>query len=70
VDPDPDSDPAADPDPSVFIIDLQDANKKQIFFKKFSCILLFEGTFTSFSKDRHHADMAMVHKILCGRGGA
>ena len=35
MDPDPDSDPAADPDPSVFIIDLQDANKKQIFFKSF-----------------------------------
>jgi hypothetical protein len=29
---DPDQD--ADPDPSIFIIDLQDANKKQIFFKK------------------------------------
>jgi hypothetical protein len=27
-------DPDADPDPSVFIIDLQDANKKQIFLKK------------------------------------
>jgi hypothetical protein len=27
-----------DPDPSVFIIDLQDANKT------FFCILLFEGT--------------------------
>jgi hypothetical protein len=40
-----DSDP--DPDPSIFIIDLQDANKKLIK-KKFSCILLFEDTFTSF----------------------
>jgi hypothetical protein len=35
-----------DPDPSIFIIDLQDANKK------FFCILLFEGTFTSFFKDK------------------
>jgi hypothetical protein len=35
-----------DPDPSIFIIDLQDANQK-IFFK-FFCTLLFEGTFTSF----------------------
>jgi hypothetical protein len=38
-------DPDADPDPSVFIIDLEDANKKLIF-KKVFCILLFEGTFT------------------------
>jgi hypothetical protein len=33
---DPDSDP--DADPSIFIIDLQDANKKQICKKKF-CFL-------------------------------
>jgi hypothetical protein len=47
---DPDSD--ADPDPSIFIIDLQDANKKLIFKKMFSCLLLFEGSFTSFFKDK------------------
>ncbi len=43
MDPDPDSDPDldADPDPSISFTDLQDANKKQIFLKKFSCILLF-----------------------------
>jgi hypothetical protein len=40
-----------DPDPSIFIIDLQDANKKLIK-KKFFCILLFEDTFTSFFKDK------------------
>jgi hypothetical protein len=45
-------DPDADPDPSIFIIDLQDANKKLILKKKFSCILNFEGTFTSFFKDK------------------
>jgi hypothetical protein len=39
-----------DLDPAVFVIDLQDANKKQ--FKKFFCLLLFEGTFTSFFKDK------------------
>jgi hypothetical protein len=49
---DPDSDPDADPNPSIFIIDLQDANKKRIFFLKFFCIVLFEGTFTSFFKDK------------------
>jgi hypothetical protein len=41
-------------DPSIFIIDLQDANKKQIFVKKnFLHIRVpFEGTFTSFLKDK------------------
>jgi hypothetical protein len=41
-----------DSDPSISIIDLQDANKKQIFVSNFFCILLFEGTFTSFFKDK------------------
>jgi hypothetical protein len=40
-----------DPDSSIFINDLQDANKKE-FKKNCSCILLFEGTFTSFFKDK------------------
>ncbi len=39
------------PDPAIFIIDLQDA-EKTIFFSKFSFLLLFEGTFTSFFKDK------------------
>jgi hypothetical protein len=50
--PDLDPNPDADTDPSTFIIDLQDANKKQIFLKRFFCILLFEGTFTSFFEDK------------------
>jgi len=33
-------DPDADPDPSIFVIDLQDANKKQIF-KMFFSLLTF-----------------------------
>jgi hypothetical protein len=41
----------ADPDPSVFIIDLQDASKK-LLKKIFSCILLFVGTFASFFKEK------------------
>jgi hypothetical protein len=50
---DPDSDPDADPDPAIFVIDLQDTNKKlTVFKKKFFFLLLFEGTFTSFSKIR------------------
>jgi hypothetical protein len=38
MDPDPDS----DFDPAIFIIDFQDAN----------CILLLEGTYRSFTKDK------------------
>jgi hypothetical protein len=41
-----------DPDPDIFVINLQDANKKLIFSKTFFCLLLFEGTFTSFFKDK------------------
>ena len=50
--PDPDSDPDAVSDPAIFVIDLQDANKKQIFLKQLFCLLLYEGTFTSFFKDK------------------
>jgi hypothetical protein len=38
-------DPDADPDPAIFVSDLQDVKKK-------FCLLLFEGTFTSFFKDK------------------
>jgi hypothetical protein len=41
-----------DPDPAIFIIDLQDASKKIIDKKKFFYILLFEGTFPSLFKDK------------------
>jgi hypothetical protein len=44
-------DPDLDPDPAIFVIDLQDANKKTNFMK-FFCLLLFEATFTSFFKDK------------------
>jgi hypothetical protein len=47
---DPDSYPDPEADPSIFINDLQDANKKLIFFKKFSSILLFEVLLHHFSK--------------------
>ncbi len=45
-------DPNLDADPSIFIIDLQDANKNK-FKKNFFCILLFEATFTSFFKGKN-----------------
>jgi hypothetical protein len=38
-------------DPAIFVIDLQDANKK-LFFYTFFCLFLFEGTFKSFFKDK------------------
>jgi hypothetical protein len=41
----------ADPDPSIFIIDLQDANKK-ITLEKVFLHITFGGTFTSFFKDK------------------
>jgi hypothetical protein len=54
-----------DPDPSIFIIDLQDTNKKLTFIlKKFFCILLFEGTFTSFFKDKRSRRSHKTVEIL------
>jgi hypothetical protein len=43
MDPGPDSDLDADPDSAIFVSDLQDVNKKLLFF---------EGMFTSFFKDK------------------
>ncbi len=47
MDPNPDSDPY----PAIFVIDLQNANKNLIL-KKFFWLLLFEGSFTLFLKDK------------------
>jgi hypothetical protein len=44
-------DPDADPDHVIFVIDLQDANKKLIL-KKCFYLLLSKGTFTSFFKEK------------------
>jgi hypothetical protein len=52
-----------DSDPSIFITDLQDANKKQIK-KKFFCIILYEGTFPSFSKVESKKQKKRCHKML------
>jgi len=41
-----------DPDPAIFVIDLQDASKKLICLHNFFCLLHFEATFTSFFKDK------------------
>jgi hypothetical protein len=45
-------DPDPDPDPAIFVSDLQDVNKKLIFFVSLFCSILFEGTLTSFFKDK------------------
>jgi hypothetical protein len=37
-----DPDPAPGPNPAIFVLGLQDANKK-LFFSKLFCFLLFEG---------------------------
>jgi hypothetical protein len=62
-------DPDADPDPSVFIIDLQDAQQKTNLKKKFFCILFFEGTLTSFfngkkSKGSHKTVQIKVFRTI------
>jgi hypothetical protein len=41
-----------DPDPAIFVIDLQDVSKKQIFEHNFFGLLILEATFTSFFKDK------------------
>jgi hypothetical protein len=41
-----------DPDPAIFVTDLQDASKKTNFVTQFFCLLLFEGPFTLFFKDK------------------
>ncbi len=45
------TDPDPDPDPAIFVSDLQGGNKK------FFCLLLFEATFTSFSKIKSHKEV-------------
>ncbi len=37
-------DPDADPDPAIFVIDLQDANKKLIYFLNIFFFLLGNGS--------------------------
>ncbi len=56
-------DPASDPDqdPSFFVSGWQGANKMQVFFQNFFCLLLFEGTFTSILKVKKSN---RTHKIV------
>jgi hypothetical protein len=50
-------DPDLDPDPSIFFINLQEANKKLIFLEQLFCLLVFEGTFTSFFEDKSQKEV-------------
>jgi hypothetical protein len=40
-------------DPAIFVSALQDVNNN----KKLFCLLLFEGTFTSFFKEKSHTEL-------------
>jgi hypothetical protein len=44
-----------DPDPAIFVSDLQDVKKK--IFSKVFCLLLFEGTFISFFNGKSHTEV-------------
>jgi hypothetical protein len=43
-------DPDSDPDPAIFLIDLQDANKKLFFSQSFSAYYFFKVHLHNFSK--------------------
>jgi hypothetical protein len=49
-------DPDADPDPALFVSDLQDVSKKKNFSLGFF-LIPFEGTFTSFFKENSHKEV-------------
>jgi hypothetical protein len=51
-----------DPDPSVFIIDLQDANKKQIKQKSFSAYYFLEVLLHHFSKVKSQKEVTKQWK--------
>jgi hypothetical protein len=46
-------DPDSDPDPAIFVIRPSRRKQKTKLTKIFICLLLFEGTFTSFFKDKN-----------------
>jgi hypothetical protein len=41
-----------DANPAIFVIDLQDANRKLVNKKNFFCLLFFEGAFTVYNFQR------------------
>jgi hypothetical protein len=59
-DPDPSISADTDPDPSIFVITFKTPTKNLFFIKKFFCLLLFEGTFTSFSKIKSQKEVGIT----------
>jgi hypothetical protein len=57
---DPDSDPDPDADPSIFIIDLQDANKKRIKKKSFSSQYFLKVLLHHFSKIKSQKEVTKL----------
>jgi hypothetical protein len=57
-------DPDSDPDPAIFVIDLQEANKKLIKNKSFSSYYLLNvpAFFTSFSKDKKSKEVTKQYE--------
>jgi hypothetical protein len=49
-----------DPDPSIFVIDLQDANKKQIFCKNFSAYYFLKVHLHHFSKIKSENELKII----------
>ncbi len=49
-----------DTDHAIFVIDLQDANKTLIFVNNFFCLLLFEGVYIIFQRQK----VKKSHKIV------
>ncbi len=45
-------DPDSDPDPAIFVIDLQEANKKLFFKNKVSVYYFLKGHLHNFFKDK------------------
>jgi hypothetical protein len=60
MDPDPDS----DPDPPIFVIDLQDASKKKFFYTIFSAYYFLKVHLHHFSKIKSQKS----HKIVRNQG--
>jgi hypothetical protein len=51
-----------DADSTIFLIDLQDANKNKFFCKILFFLLLFEGAFTTFSKIKSQTEVTKQYE--------
>ncbi len=60
MDPDPDLDADPDADPSIFIIDLQDAKKNEFFKKRFSAYYFLKVLLHNFSKIKSQKEVTKL----------